>query len=89
MLEFDPGKSQSNLIKHGIDFDTAQRLWDDERRLEIPARPMDEPLFLVLGRIDGKLWTAICTRREKRIRIISVRRARPEEKVLYEDERIR
>jgi uncharacterized DUF497 family protein len=53
-FEFDPEKSKSNLIKHGIDFQTAQTLWDDEGYLEIPARNLDEPRFLVIGRIRDK-----------------------------------
>ncbi len=36
MFEYDENKSQSNFIKHGIDFVTAQQLWDDPDRLEIP-----------------------------------------------------
>jgi len=42
-FEFDPGKSASNLVKHGIDFADAQALWDDEDHLEVPARTQDEP----------------------------------------------
>jgi hypothetical protein len=28
-FEFDPNKSASNKIKHGIDFEEAQKLWLD------------------------------------------------------------
>jgi len=58
-FEFDPGKSASNLKKHGIDFADAKALWDDEDRLEVPARTQDEPRWVVIGRIDGHVWTAI------------------------------
>lgn len=44
-FEFDPNKSESNLEKHGIDFNDAQSLWDDEPLLEIPAKNLDEPRF--------------------------------------------
>ena len=37
-FEFDPVKSASNLVKHGIDFASAQALWHDPDRMEIPAR---------------------------------------------------
>ncbi len=83
-FEFDPGKSASNEAKHGIDFDDAQALWDDAWLLEAPARTVDEPRFIVIGRIEGQYWSAICTRRGERIRIISVRRARKEEVERYE-----
>jgi uncharacterized DUF497 family protein len=36
-----------------------------------------------IGKIGDKLWTAIFTRREDAIRIISVRRARKKETKLY------
>ncbi len=84
-FEFDEAKSAANLVKHGIDFVHAQRLWHDGRLLEIPARTTDEPRLLVIGRIDGKHWSAVVTHRAHRIRIISVRRARPEEVGLYEE----
>jgi len=37
-LEFDPAKSLVSGAKHGIGIDEAARLWDDEQRIEIPAR---------------------------------------------------
>lgn len=78
-FEWDPAKSSANLLKHGIDFVTAQALWSDPDRLEIPARSLDEPRTQVIGRIGSLLWSAFATTREERIRIISVRRARDEE----------
>ena len=52
--------------------------------LEIPANTDDEPRYLVIGLIDGKHWSAVMTYRGANIRLISVRRARTEEVVLYE-----
>lgn len=83
-FEFDPAKSETNLAKHGINFLQAQALWDDVDALEIPARTEDEPRFLVIGKIDGKHWSAVVTYRGGRIRIISVRRSREVEVKLYE-----
>ena len=83
-FEFDPVKSDSNLAKHGIDFVAAQALWEDPDLMEIPARTVDEPRCLVIGKIDGKHWAGVITYREGNIRIISVHRARPEEIELYE-----
>lgn len=83
-FEFDERKSATNLEKHGIDFIDAQLLWLDADMLEIPARIEDEPRFLVIGRINSRLWSAVITYRETRIRIISVRRSRREEILLYE-----
>lgn len=83
-FEFDPVKSASNLAKHGIDFASAQALWHDPDRVEIPARSGDEERWLVIGRIDGRLWAAVVTRRRHAMRLISVRRARLSEGELYE-----
>lgn len=52
--------------------------------LEIPAKTEDEPRSLVIGLIDGKHWSAVITYRGANVRLISVRRARTEEVVLYE-----
>ncbi|NKQ36835.1 MAG: BrnT family toxin [Chloroflexi bacterium] len=84
MFEYDLAKSSANLKKHGIDFEQAQQLWDDSNLIEIPARTVDEPRFLVIGKISGKHWAGIITYRSDNIRIISVRRARKEEINLYE-----
>ena len=82
-FEFDPTKSAANLEKHGVDFTTAQALWSDPNRLEIPARSIDEPRSQVIGRIGDLVWSAFITFRGGRIRIISVRRARDEEEAAY------
>ncbi|MFK7733160.1 MAG: BrnT family toxin [Pseudomonadales bacterium] len=83
-FEFDERKSNSNFEKHGIDFIDAQALWSDPDLLEIQARTDDEARFLVVGLIDTKHWSAVITYREERVRIISVRRSREEEVLLYE-----
>ncbi len=87
-FEFDDQKSRINREKHGIDFVQAQELWNDPYLVEIPAKTVDEPRFMLIGRIKGKHWSAVITHRSKNIRIISVRRARPEEVTLYESEEI-
>ena len=83
-FEFDPRKSEQNKRKHGIDFVEAQALWDDLGLIEIPARTVDEPRFLVIGRLQEKCWSAIITYRDEKIRIVSVRRSRDEEAAIYE-----
>lgn len=51
-FEFNSNKSESNRLKHGIDFEQAQALWNDPLLLEIPAKLEDEPRFLVIGIIE-------------------------------------
>jgi len=89
MFDFDPSKSAANKAKHGIDFVEAQALWDDERRTEIGVVDYGgEERRLLVGEAAGKRWTAIVTQRGDRIRIISVRRARPSEEMAYDRRRI-
>lgn len=83
-FEFDEYKSISNKEKHGIDFIEAQGLWEDIDRLIIPVRNVDEPRFLIIGKLKDKTWSGIFTMRNESIRIISVRRARKEEIAIYE-----
>jgi len=83
-FEFDPAKSHSNKEKHGIDFYQAQALWNDADFIEIPLKTIDEPRYLVIGRISEKHWSAIITYRSDKVRIISVRRSRKEEVEIYE-----
>ena len=90
IFEYDSNKSESNKIKHGIGFDEAKALWNDPYAIELPSlQNLDEDGFLVLGRIEGKHYTAIITYRKSAIRIISVRRSRKKEVALYESIRNR
>jgi uncharacterized protein len=83
-FEYDQAKSLANKEKHGIDFDAARELWRDPMRVEVPARTVDEPRWLVIGRIDHQYWSAVVTERGHRVRIMSVRRSRDEEVAIYE-----
>lgn len=83
-FEYNPLKSASNKIKHGIDFEEAKQLWDGRERLEIPAKVTNEERFMVIGSINDLTWTAIITYRNSNIRIISVRRASIKEINIYE-----
>jgi hypothetical protein len=86
-FEWDSAKSESNRKKHDIDFHTAKGLWRDERLVEIYAPHPVENRGIVIGKLQGKLWTAIYTVRGDAVRIISVRRSRRKEVELYEKEK--
>lgn len=83
-FEFDPAKSEANRVKHGIDFDSAKALWDGTV-VEVSALTSDEARMVVIGKLGGKYWTAVITRRASGIRIISVRRSRDKERKIYEE----
>ena len=87
-FEYDETKSQTNQQKHGINFIEAQQLLEDDNLLEIKAKSETESRFLVVGKLKEKHWTAVITYRSEKIRIISVRRSRPNEVTWYESRRI-
>jgi len=66
-----------------FEFETAKKLWEDPNRIEIPARWVDEPRYLIIARLNGEFWSAIFTLRKNKIRIISVRKSRNHEKEIY------
>ena len=87
-FEFDTNKSASNKVKHGIDFTVAQLLWKDINRIEIPARNITEPRYLLIALINRNIWSAIFTYCKNFVRIISVRKARRNEKEIYYGKRV-
>jgi uncharacterized DUF497 family protein len=87
MFEFDPEKSAANKAKHGINFEEAQEIWDDDQRIIGPTYSGgDDERFMVIGLMDGKLWAAAITMRDELVRIVSVRRVRANEAKAYGDE---
>ena len=82
-FDFDPNKNRINVEKHGIDFNEAQQIWDGDF-VEFSALSEYENRFAILGPIKGKLFTCIYTLRNDKIRIISCRRSREKEELLYE-----
>ncbi|MDA3861596.1 MAG: BrnT family toxin [Melioribacteraceae bacterium] len=83
-FEFDNRKSESNKEKHGIIFFDAQELWQNKKRIEIPLKYVDENRFIIISKIGEEYWSAIYTYRKNKIRIISVRRSRENEKEIFE-----
>ena len=83
-FEYDENKSLSNKQKHGIDFEEAKLLWDDDRMVELTASYEDEKRFINIGKINAKFYTVITTMRSGKIRIISARRSRKKEIEIYE-----
>ena len=83
-FEFDARKSRANKKKHGIDFVEAQALWEDPDLIEIPEKVVDEPRFLVMGRISEKHWSGVVAYRDDKVLFISVRRSLEKEREIYE-----
>ena len=81
-FEFDPQKSATNKLKHGIDFVEAQALWQSPR-IELNAKAAAEKRYLFIGTIKREHWSAIITYRGMTIRLISVRKSTPHEIAAY------
>ena len=85
-FEYDENKSKINKEKHGIDFVEAQKLWQDENALIVPANIVDEETrFALISKFKNKCYVAIYTLRNETYRIISVRRCRKKEEKSYEN----
>jgi hypothetical protein len=82
-FEYDPNKSEINKNKHGIDFDEAQELWLDPQRIEIEAKTVGELRKLLIAQLCDEIWSLIFTMRDGKIRLISARKARKNEKEIY------
>jgi uncharacterized DUF497 family protein len=81
IFEYDENKSISNKTKHGIDFEEAQKIWNNPKAQIMYERSVDnEDRFSIIGYIGEKCFIAIFTLRDDHIRIISVRRCRTQEK---------
>ena len=85
-FEYDKNKSIINKQKHGIDFEEAKKLFEDDNGLVVPAKIVNnEKRFALISKILGKCYVAIFTLRNDSIRIISVRRCRKKEEQNYEN----
>lgn len=84
-FEWDPAKSVENKRKHGVSFEEAVALWDGLRvDVEDLARSDDgEQRSATIGWVGQKLYVAIWTKRGTKIRLISARRARKDEEIVF------
>jgi uncharacterized DUF497 family protein len=85
--EWDPAKAAANLRKHKVDFaDAALALEDPLARTVHDPDASGEERYVSMGADPtGRLLVTIYTRRKKRIRIISSRRADRAERHYYEE----
>ena len=93
-FEWDDRKAAENRRKHGVSFDEARTVFFDENALLIPDRghSEDEDRFVLLGissQLRILLVVHVYLRAEQEIRIISARKANPEERLQYEQRRLR
>lgn len=81
-FEWDENKRLANLEKHGIDFiDVTPVLMAESYTAR--SRHMPEERWITVGELDGVLVAVIWTWRSEAKRLISARRARPNEREDY------
>lgn len=84
-FEFDPDKNEKNLEQHGIDFETAQKLWDGSHVIIPTKYVLGESRCAILGQINNKVYIGIFTERREVVRLISCHRADKRwERIFYE-----
>ena len=84
-FEWDPAKALANVGKHGIDFPSASRAFDDPRLLsEIDPRDYGQEVrFRAIGVVGEELILVCFTMRGGICRTISARRANRREREAY------
>lgn len=85
-FEWDEDKAALKLKKHGIDFRDAVRVFYDVDRIEWYdiAHSVDEDRYNTIGKVRDVIFVVYTERRE-RTRIISARKATPNERRMYDD----
>jgi uncharacterized DUF497 family protein len=88
-FEWDPEKAASNATKHGVTFDEAQTVFQDDLfvAFEDPDHSQDESRVIIMGQSTSRrLLVVSYTDRRKAIRLISARPATRKERRTYEEE---
>ena len=85
---WDTNKAVINLRKHGVSFEEAQSVFDDEEALRIfdPDHSEDEDRFIPLGLSERLRLLIVChcyRENDEEIRIISARKATGKEFSVY------
>jgi len=87
-FEWHPRKAEENDRKHGVSFDEAATVFEDELSLtgHDPDHSVGESRLITFGLSSaGRLLVVCHTERAARIRIISARPATRAERKLYEE----
>jgi len=84
-FEWDAGKAESNLGKHGVSFEAACCVFDDVfalERCDFDSEPR-QVRYVITGMVNDVILTVVYTERGERTRIISARKATKHEQTEY------
>jgi uncharacterized protein len=88
-FEWDPNKNRANIVKHGVAFDEARKVFSDPHVIVREDRIIEgEQRLHAIGYVEGVLLVVHTFREEGLdaiIRVISARKATPTERKLYEE----
>ena len=81
--EWHERKRLLNEGKHGFDFEHAKALFDGRKVITVLSKQRGEPRYVTTGIVKNEFVTLVWTPRKGKVRFISFRRARNEEKKAY------
>lgn len=86
-FEWDDGKAASNLEKHSVCFDDARAVFRDPFAIELFDDREDhgEERYVLIGMAVNGVVVVVYTERDDRYRIISARKAEPNEQRFYHE----
>ena len=88
-FDWDPDKANANRSKHGVSFEEARTVFEDDLFVVFgdPDHSEGENRYLIMGQsTEGRLLVVAYTERGRRIRLISAREATRRERRAYEEE---
>lgn len=89
-FDWDDGKAETNLVKHGVSFVEAASVFDDDFSVTFsdPDHFINEERLVIIGQSHrGRLLFVSHTDRNNKVRIISARETTRHEKQVYENVR--
>ena len=87
-FEWDKGKAEANLGKHGVSFEEARAVFDDPLYADFydPDHSDDEHRYIIIGQSkQGRLLLVSYAERGGVLRLISSRGVTPAERRAYEE----
>jgi hypothetical protein len=87
-FEWDDGKAAANARKHGVTFEEARDVFRDPLAIELldDREAYGEDRFVLIGMTQSRVLVVVYVLREQRNRIISARRAEPNERRAYHEQ---
>jgi len=83
-ITFDPAKRAKTLLERGLDFARAGEVFAGHHFTAEDTRPgYDEPRFITVGTLDGRMVVMVWTPRGNETRVISMRKANEREEAKY------